>query len=49
MTDIARFKKMYTNCSEIQITVKLGDKERFDKKQIGAKEPFHVTNLQFTS
>ena len=26
-------------------TVKLGDKERFDKEQIGIKEPFPVTNL----
>ena len=25
-------------------TVKLGDKERFDKKQIGVKKPFPVTN-----
>ena len=25
--------------------VKLGDKERFDKEQIGVKEPFPVTNL----
>ena len=30
-------------------TVKLGDKERFDKEQIGIKEPFLLTNLQFTS
>ena len=30
-------------------TVKLGDKERFDKEQIGVKEPFPVTNLIFTS
>ena len=41
-------------------TVKLGDKERFDKEQIGVKErfdkeqigvkePFTVTNCQFTS
>ena len=30
-------------------TVKLGDKERFDKEQIGVKEPFLVTNCQFTS
>jgi hypothetical protein len=29
--------------------VKLGDKERFDKEQIGIKEPFPVTNWQFTS
>ena len=25
-------------------TVKLGDKERFDKEQIGSKEPFPATN-----
>ena len=30
-------------------TVKLGDKERFDKEQIGVKEPFPATNCQFTS
>ena len=30
-------------------TVKLGDKERFDKEQIGVKEPFPVTNCQFTA
>ena len=30
-------------------TVKLGDKERSDKKQIGVKEPFTMTNCQFTS
>ena len=30
-------------------TVKLGDKERFDKGQIGVKEPFPVTKSQFTS
>ena len=29
--------------------VKLGDKERFGKEQIGVKEPFPVTNCQFTS
>ena len=26
-------------------TVKLGDKEQFDKEQIGVKEPFPMTNL----
>ena len=26
-------------------TVKLGDKDRFDKEQIGVKEPFPMTNL----
>ena len=30
-------------------TVKLGDKERFDKEKIGAKEPFDVTSCQFTT
>ena len=30
-------------------TVKLSNKERFDKEQIGIKEPFPVTNLPFTS
>ena len=30
-------------------TVKLGDKERFDKGQIGVKEPFPVTKCQFIS
>ena len=30
-------------------TVKLGNKERVDKEQIGIKEPFPVTNLPFTS
>ena len=30
-------------------TVKLGDKERFDKEQIGVKETFPMTNCQFTS
>ena len=35
----------YPDC----ITVKLGDKDRFDKEQIGVKESFPVTNGQFTS
>ena len=30
-------------------TVKLGNKEQFDKEQIGIKEPFPVTNLPSTS
>ena len=30
-------------------TVKLGNKKRLDKEQIGIKEPFSVTNLPFTS
>ena len=32
-----------------ETTVKLGDKEHFDKEQIDVKEPFPVTNCQFTS
>ena len=36
---------MYRNLT----TVKLGDKERFDKEQLGVKEPFPVTKCQFTS
>ena len=34
---------------EFVSTVKLGNKEQFDKEQIGIKEPFPVTNLPFTS
>ena len=30
-------------------TIKLGNKEHFDKEQIGVKEPFPVTKCQFTS
>ena len=30
-------------------TAKLGDKERIDKEQIGVKEPFPMTNCQFTT
>ena len=33
----------------LQSTVKFCDKERFDKEQIGVKEPFPVTNCQFTT
>ena len=29
-------------------TVKIGNKERFDKEQIGIKESFSVTDLPFT-
>ena len=35
-------------CRVNSSTVKLGNKERFDKEQIGIKEPFPVTNLPFT-
>ena len=31
------------------LTVKLGDKELFDKEKIGVKEPFLVTKYQITS
>ena len=30
-------------------TVKLSDKERFDKEQIGVKELFSLTNLPITA
>ena len=30
-------------------TVKLGDKEIFDKEQVGVEETFPVTKCQFTS
>ena len=35
--------------ADYPITVKLGDKERFDMEQIGVKEPFLVTNCQFST
>ena len=38
----------YKICLQL-CTVKLGNKERFNKEQIGLKEPFPVTNLPFTS
>ena len=34
---------------EVVGTDKLGNKELFDKEQIGIKEPFPVANLPFTS
>ena len=40
---------MFMQVFQIQNTVKLGDKERFDKELIGVKEPFPVTKCQFTS
>ena len=47
-------KRITVASTQIQLikmtnTVKLGNKERFDKEQIGIKEPFPVTNLPFTS
>jgi hypothetical protein len=35
--------------AKFDCTVKLGNKELFDKEQIGIKEPFPVTKCQFTS
>ena len=32
---------------ELEWTVKFGDKEQFDKEQIGVKEPFLASNCQF--
>jgi hypothetical protein len=34
---------------QFKSAVKLGNKERFDKEQIGIKEPFPVTTMPFTS
>ena len=42
------YQSNYRLCG-LSSTVKLGNKERFDKEQIGIKEPFPVTNLPFTS
>ena len=41
----------YISCEDISFedTVKLGNKEWFDKEQIGIKEPFPLTKCQFTS
>ena len=43
-----KLKKNNQLCSKTAImitTVKLGDKEWFDKEQICVKEPFPITNL----
>ena len=43
-------KNLYCDLKKIlNNKVELGDKEWFDKEQIGVKEPFPVTNCQFTS
>ena len=42
-------KKIDNNHHSTEITFKLGDKEYFDKEQIGVKEQFPMTNRQFTS
>ena len=44
-----RIRQIFCKHVKSQNTVKLGNKERFDKEQIGIKEPFPVTNLPFTS
>ena len=36
-------------CKNPETISRIGDKERFDKEQIGVKGPFPVTNCQFTS
>ena len=41
--------KLSSLLPNLYTTVKLGDKELFNKGQIGVKEPFLVTNCQFTS
>ena len=40
---------IFFNKNLVEATVKLRNKERFDKEQIYIKEPFPVTNLPFTS
>ena len=46
-----RMKRLFTKKKPPDITVKLGNKERFDKEQIGIKElfmdyqPFYTINL----
>ena len=42
-------QKLNADWKRFQSTAKLGNKERFDKEQIGMKEPFPVTNLPLTS
>ena len=40
---------MTTSVTHFLNEMKDSHKERFDKEQIGIKEPFPVTNLPFTS
>ena len=42
-------EKLFLFLRKKYITVKLGNKERFDKEQICIKEPFPVANLPFIS
>ena len=44
-----RFHRIFRKHMQIHDSVKPGDKERFDKEQMGVKEPFPVTNCQLTS
>ena len=49
LVNITSVIKFLQRLDKISCTVKLGDKEPFDKEQIGVKEPFPVINCQFTS
>ena len=44
-----QFQLYFKSPKHFGITIKFGNKERFDKEQIGIKEPFPVTKLPFTS
>ena len=46
---IVQYENICKKRENLHSTVKLGDKERFDKEQNGVKEPFPMTNCQFTS
>ena len=50
-TEAVSYERQSAKCSRDNFTstVKLGNKELFDKEQIGIKEPFPVTNLPCTS
>ena len=45
----SKFRQKESNFNANCNTVKLGNKEQFDKEPIGIKEPFPVTNLPLTS
>ena len=42
---IVQYENICRKRENLHSTVKLGDKERFDKEQNGVKEPFPVTNM----
>ena len=44
-TDMADHSGSNGNLYMYLYTVKLGDKEQFNKEQIGVKKPFSITNL----